>query len=121
MKRMTSKGLVDMAPEEITLHNEALADSAGRQQAEAEAEAVHQAKLTGIEIEGVMCSATSRDQVGLLAVLTVIRETVALGGKPSPTIFEFENGNKLRITADNVAQVYSIWAPFRQSFFVERS
>ena len=76
-----------------------------------------QAKSTGIEILGVMCSATKDDQNGMVAVGTS-KLMADMGGVPfADTVFEFTNGNKLVITAANFNQVYAAWVPFRQSFF----
>lgn len=72
--------------------------------------------ITGIEFDGVFCSATKEDQVGLLAVLTAFQ---IQGSHFQPTIFDFENGNKLRLSLDNIQQFIAVWMPFRQSFFVE--
>jgi len=68
-------------------------------------------KLEGIEFEGVMCSATFRDQSGLLA----IKQYLDHGG--ASTIFNFENGNKLEITRSNFDSFYTAWSRFRSSFF----
>jgi hypothetical protein len=77
-----------------------------------------QRKLTGIEILNVMCSATSQDQSGLTAVALGV--TLArMNGQTFPdTRFEFENGNSLVVTDSNFDEIYAIWTPFRQSFFV---
>jgi hypothetical protein len=72
-------------------------------------------KLVGVEIEGVMCSATSADQAGLIAVLMAIQMQ---GAYFRPTRFEFENGNALVIHIGNYQTVTAIWLPFRQSFFI---
>jgi hypothetical protein len=76
-----------------------------------------QRKMTGVEILGVMCSATKEDQSGLSAVALGV--TIArAGGQVFPaTRFEFENGNSLVITDANFNAVYAAWTPFRQSFF----
>ena len=74
-------------------------------------------KLTGIEILGVMCSATKADQMGLTAVGLDYSMTTAGGGTFGSTKFEFANGNTLVITADNFATIYNLWVPFRRSFF----
>ncbi len=71
-------------------------------------------KLTGVNFEGVMCSATRDDQNGLVAVLTAKQ---LQGGAFKPTTFVFSNGSKLVITADNISALISVWMPFRQSFF----
>jgi hypothetical protein len=74
-------------------------------------------KLAGVLIEGVMCSATGKDQAGLLAVATEITFKRGVGQVAADTKFYFENGNTLVITDGNFDQAYSTWAPFRQSFF----
>lgn len=67
-------------------------------------------KYVGIEIDGVMCSATAEDQWGLGS----IRAYIVAGNS---TEFCFSNGNKLLLTADNISAFESVWTPFRQSFF----
>lgn len=79
--------------------------------------AASQSKKTGVEILGVMCSATKADQMGLTAVGLDYSMTTAAGGTFASTKFSFENGNVLVITADNFATVYNTWVPFRRSFF----
>jgi len=74
-------------------------------------------KLSGIEILGVMCSATKDDQSGLNAVATGTMLARSAGQTLPPTRFKFENGNTLVITDNNFDEVYAKWAPFRQSFF----
>jgi uncharacterized protein YlzI (FlbEa/FlbD family) len=71
-------------------------------------------KLKGIEIDGVMCSATAEDQNGLLAVLAAKQLE---GDAFSATVFMFANGNSLVISKDNINDVVTKWMPFRQSFF----
>ncbi len=71
-------------------------------------------KLVGIEFEGVMCSATSQDQSGLMAVLMAIQ---IQGARFPGTRFEFENGNVLIIHLGNYQAFMGRWMPFRQSFF----
>ena len=77
-------------------------------------ETVSDPKMTGIEFDGVMCSATSQDQSGLLAVLMAFNMD---GASFQPTRFRFSNGNSLVITKDNLLHFMSGWKPFRQSFF----
>jgi hypothetical protein len=72
-------------------------------------------KLTGIEFEGVMCSATREDQSGLMAVLMAKQ---VQGAAFKPTTFFFSNGNKLVLTKDNIPAFTAVWMPFRQSFFL---
>ena len=74
-------------------------------------------KMVGVEILGVMCSATKSDQSGLSAVALGVTIARAGGQEFPPTRFEFENGNTLVITDDNFNEIYSLWTPFRQSFF----
>jgi hypothetical protein len=71
-------------------------------------------KLTGIEFEGVMCSATADDQNGLAAVLLAIQMQ---GSAFQPTRFFFANGNTLVISLENYQAFAAVWLPFRQSFF----
>ena len=83
-------------------------------QAEADAEQAEQErKLTGIEFEGVMCSATAEDMFGLSSVKGYIAAGIDL---PS---FVFDNGNKLKLTQANIADFEAVWIPFRASFFQE--
>jgi hypothetical protein len=70
----------------------------------------HDLKMQGVLIEGVMCSATTQDSNGLLAV------NVWLSGGGS-TRFEFENGNTLLLTPDNQKSFGDVWMNFRQSFW----
>lgn len=74
-------------------------------------------KITGIEFNGVMCSATGDDQAGLSALL--LKHTVLkLSGQKMPDVhFRFENGNILTINSDNIEELDAIWTPFRMSFF----
>lgn len=71
-------------------------------------------KLTGVEFNGVLCSATSKDQNGVTAVLVAQQ---LQGQNFEPTEFEFENGNKLVLTSQNIQNFMAAWLPFRQSFF----
>jgi hypothetical protein len=86
-------------------------------QAEAAAAAQEALKLSGVEILGVMCSATKEDQSGLSAVALGVTIARANGQTFPSTRFEFANGNSLIITDANFNQVYGEWVPFRQSFF----
>lgn len=72
-------------------------------------------KQEGVEFEGVLCSATSADQSGLMAVLMAIQ---IQGASFRPTRFEFENETSLVIHLGNYQKFMSVWVPFRQSFFV---
>lgn len=68
------------------------------------------AKLSGVEFEGVMCSATAEDQHGLADIEAVVRAGMAIN-------FHFENGAKLVLTTDNIDAFRAVWFPFRLSFF----
>jgi hypothetical protein len=74
-------------------------------------------KLRGVEILGVMCSATKDDQAGLSAVAIGVTMAQAAGQTFPDTRFYFENGNSLVITDANFDLIYAAWVPFRQSFF----
>jgi len=74
-------------------------------------------KLTGIEILGVMCSATKEDQNGMIAIgFDKLTNTMA-GTQMGSTTMEFENGSELVITDENFSEVDALWRPFRKSFF----
>lgn len=83
-------------------------------QAAAAIKEISESKLTGILIEGVMCSATDEDQQGMIAIGFGHLKT---GAAFKPTKMKFKNGNELVINVDNIAAVEAIWLPFRQSFF----
>ena len=74
-------------------------------------------KLAGVDLDGVMCSATRKDQNGLVAVALAIRAARDSGAKFPETQFEFENGAELIINDDNFDEYYASWVTFRQSFF----
>ena len=71
-------------------------------------------KLVGIKFEGVMCSATKDDQSGLMAVLIAYQLQKS---SFQPTLFKFENGNRMLMTFENIPKFTAVWMPFRQSFF----
>ena len=74
-------------------------------------------KKTGIEILGVMCSATKEDQNGMIAIgFDKLTNTLA-GTQMGSTTMEFENGSELVITDENFSEVDALWRPFRKSFF----
>ena len=74
-------------------------------------------KKVGIEILGVMCSATKEDQNGMIAIgFDKLTNTLA-GTQMGSTTMEFENGNSLVITDENFSDVDALWRPFRKSFF----
>jgi len=68
------------------------------------------AKLNGVSIDGVMCSATAEDQHGLSDI-----ESFVLGGQS--VNFHFENGSTMVLTPENWASFRLEWVAFRQSFF----
>lgn len=87
--------------------------------AEADAKRAEDAarKLSGIEFEGVMCSATGQDQAGLMAVLNGIQLAKTMGMDYGTTGFVFENGSVLNLSAANAFAFAAVWVPFRKSFF----
>ncbi len=93
------------------------AEHAAKVAAEASERAKRESKMAGVEILGVMCSATEEDQNGLNAVATGVTMARAASTTFPDTEFKFENGNSLVITDSNFDQVYGLWVPFRQSFF----
>lgn len=70
------------------------------------------AKLAGIEFEGVMCSATKEDMWGLSSILSVVQQGMSVP-------FEFDSGETLILTPDNLEAFQAVWVPFRLSFFGE--
>jgi hypothetical protein len=88
-----------------------------QEKAERQNAAREQLKNTGIEINGVLCSATRNDQDGLTAVAMGVTLARMAGEVFPPTVFYFENGSSMVITDDNFDSIYSQWVPFRQSFF----
>ena len=81
---------------------------------ELQAANIANAKYIGVEFDGVMCSATTADQNGLMAVFLSIQ---IQGASFVPTRFSFENGSELVITLSNYQAFMAVWLPFRQSFF----
>lgn len=75
------------------------------------------AQLQGVEMLGVMCSATKEDQNGLTAVAMGVTLARMSSSTFPGTVFQFSNGNQLTITDGNFNSIYAIWTPFRQSFF----
>ena len=113
----TESGQVPFSAEEEA-EFDAMAAQAAIEQAEKDAEAAIEAsKLAGIEILGVMCSATKNDQGGLTAIATGVSLARASSSAFPDTRFEFENGNSLIITDSNFNAIYAAWVTFRQSFF----
>lgn len=68
-------------------------------------------KMQGVEFDGVMCSATHKDQSGLLAVARLIEK------QGISTMFEFQNGSNLLLSPSNIAEFEAVWTPFRMGFF----
>lgn len=62
--------------------------------------------MSGIEFEGVMCSAHKEDQWGLDSVKNYIISGMDID-------FEFKNGNVLTLTQSNIAAFEAVWFPFR--------
>jgi hypothetical protein len=116
-RRLVDGVLIDLTAQESAARDaeeaQAALDKAARD-AIAEQEAL---KLSGIEILGVMCSATKEDQSGLSAVALGVTLARMSNQTFPATRFEFQNGNSLIITNDNFDAVYAAWVPFRQSFF----
>ena len=108
---------IQMTAEEIAVRQADEAQAAADKVIADAEKAIEAQKIAGIEILGVMCSATKDDQNGMVAVGTS-KLIADMGGVPfADTVFEFTNGNKLVITNDNFNTVYGAWVPFRQSFF----
>ncbi len=76
----------------------------------AKKEGVEFADATGANSSPIMCSAGKEDMFGLNAV----ESWIAAGNS---TNFEFENGNVLRLTPDNISAFRAVWVPFRASFY----
>ena len=74
-------------------------------------------KLAGVEILGVMCSATGEDQNGLAAVALGTMLARAASQTFPDTVFRFYNGNTITVTESNFDIIYSTWMEFRQEFF----
>jgi len=115
--RATSEGNIPFTAAEETARDAEEAQAVIDSAAQAAVATTESSKRTGIEILGVLCSATKEDQMGLTAVGLDYSMTTAGGGTFISTKFEFANGNTLVITADNFATIYNLWVPFRRSFF----
>lgn len=81
-----------------------------REQAASNKKVKQQAKLEGVEFEGKKYSATKEDMWGLAAVKDWIRAG-------NSTKFEFDNGEELTLTPQNIDAFEAVWVPFRASFF----
>jgi hypothetical protein len=67
-------------------------------------------KLEGIEFNGVKCSATKEDMWGLSSVESLVRSG-------TPINFNFDSGETLLLTPENIDGFQAVWVPFRMSFF----
>ena len=74
-------------------------------------------KRRGVEINGVMCSATRADQDGLTAVSVGVIMARSSSTTFPDTLFNFVNGTELLITDANFDGYFATWSVFRQSFF----
>ena len=113
----TSQGNVPFTAEEETSADTEEAQSVVDAKSNEAVEAVKTSKRRGIEILGVMCSATKEDQNGMLAIgFDKLTNTMA-GTKMGSTVMKFENGSELVVTDENFNAVDALWRPFRKSFF----
>lgn len=80
-------------------------------------DATRPAKLDGVDLGGVMASATRSDQDGLTAISVGVIMARGASSTFPDTLFEFENGAELLITAANFDGYFSTWSTFRQGFF----
>jgi hypothetical protein len=120
MKKMVDGVLFDVPADEVA-EIEAEQSIFVAKNAEQDAlDAVKASKAEGIEILGVMCSATKEDQMGLTAVGLDYSMTMAAGGTFKDTKFNFQNGSTLVITNENFSAIYDVWVPFRRSFFAPK-
>jgi hypothetical protein len=115
--RATADGQVPFTDEENTQFETDISLAAADKTTQDALEAITASKLTGIEILGVMCSATGKDQAGMLAVDRLKQKYDAAGAPMPSTKFDFKNGNSLTITNENFASVDAAWTAFRASFF----
>ena len=106
-KRLEGGVLVDVTQAE---KDEAIAEATASEAARAARIAAQEAKLVGVEFDGVMCSATKEDMWGLSSVQAWVRAGQS-------TDFNFDNGNTLTLTAANIDAFEAVWVPFRASFF----
>ncbi len=67
-------------------------------------------KLAGVEFNGITCSATKEDMVGVM----YIKDKAKNGGS---AIMRFENGSRLTLNNENIDQFFLVWSKFRDSFF----
>ena len=115
--RATSEGNIPFTADEETARDAEEAQAVIDAEARAVIAAVELSKRTGIEILGVLCSATKEDQNGLTAIAMGVTLARMSSTTFPDTVFEFSNGNVLTITDANFNSIYAAWVPFRQSFF----
>lgn len=113
----TSAGNIPFTAEEEAARDAEEAQAALDKAAQDAIAAQEALKLSGVEILGIMCSATNRDQNGMTAIGLATMLARSGGGTLPATVMQFENGNSLTITDANFNQVQALWLPFRQSFF----
>ena len=96
-------------------------EQAARESAEVKQAFIDQQKkdqMTGIEINGVMCSATKDDQNGLMAVLQDFNFYKSFndgdGSGWAYFGFQFKNGGILDINEALIADIFLIWGSFRK-------
>lgn len=80
-------------------------------------EAQRPQKLAGVDLGGIMASATRHDQDGLTAISVGVIMARQAGSTFPDTLFEFVNGAELLITDSNFDGYFAAWSVFRQSFF----
>lgn len=71
-------------------------------------------KLVGVDVGGVMVSATKDDQNGLTAVFL---DYISSPASFVDTNFKFQNGSEYLLTKDNILAFKTSWTAFRRSFF----
>lgn len=77
-------------------------------------------KRSGVDLGGILCSATRDDQNGLAAVSVGVIMARGKGEKFPNTLFQFANGAELLITDANFDGYFNTWSTFRQGFFAPK-
>lgn len=108
---------INLTPEENSARDLEEADQEEVRATNAAKNAQRQQKLAGVDLGGIMASATKSDQDGLTAVSVVVIMARAAGSTFEDTNFEFANGSELLITDSNFDGYFAAWSVFRQSFF----
>jgi|TARA_R110000803_G_scaffold209737_2_gene279935 hypothetical protein len=108
---------INLTPEENSARDLEEADQEEVRATNAAKNAQRQQKLSGVDLGGIMASATKSDQDGLTAVSVVVIMARAAGSTFEDTNFEFANGSELLITDSNFDGYFAAWSVFRQSFF----